>query len=163
MNKKSFWKGFWIGCLICAISLGFIYYKLKVQPDISLNQIEVYSLNGEKDDLNKYVGKPMVVNFWATWCAPCMKEMPNLEKTKKELGDKVNFVLISDETPDKIESFTKRKSYTFTFLRSIKSFKEYGIISRPTTYFFNAKGQLITKHTGSLEPEQLNELIKQIQ
>ncbi|MGX7668843.1 TlpA family protein disulfide reductase [Flavobacterium pedocola] len=162
MEKKSFWIGFGIGCLLCVVSLVFIAKKVLVQPDISLSQIEVYNLKGEKDDLKNYIGKPLVVNFWATWCAPCRKEMPSFEEVKKEMGNDVNFVLISDEDSDKIMKFSNSKPFTFTYLRSEKKLSDYGINARPTTYFFNAKGELVTKNTSDLDSKSLRELIAKI-
>jgi len=163
MDKKSFWIGFIIGCFLCIFTLMFVFYKLAVQPDVSLNQIEVYSLNGDKENLDEYIGKPLVINLWATWCAPCIEEFPYFEKVKQEMGNNVNFVMISDETSNKITNFSNSKDFSFTYLRSAKELSEYGINSRPATYFYNAQGELITKHTGNLDSKSLKKLIEKIE
>jgi len=162
MDKKSFWIGFLVGCILCIISLVFIINMLTVQPDISLDQIEAYNLNGEKENLNKYIGKPLVVNLWATWCAPCIEEFPYFEEVKQEMGSDVNFVMISDETQKKIMNFSNSKHFSFTYLRSDKKLSEYGINARPTTYFYNAQGELVTKHTSGLDSKSLKNFIEKI-
>lgn len=162
MNKKSFWKGFSIGGLLLILAVIVLYFKIFVQPDISLNQVEVTNLNGNKTELNKYLGKPLVVNYWATWCAPCIKEFPYFEEVKQQLGDDVNFIMISDEPLEKIIKFSESKTYNFNYLRSTKNLSEYGINARPTTYFYNSKGELITKHTSNLTSESLKKLIEEI-
>ena len=162
MVKKSFWKGFTTGGILCILSIVFVFYKFTARPDISLNQLEVYNFNGDKVELNKDIGKPLVVNYWATWCAPCIKEFPYFEDVKQELGEDVNFVMISDETLNKIIKFSESNPYSFNYLRSNKSPREYGINGIPTTYFYNAQGELITKHAGNLDIKSLKELIEQI-
>ncbi len=162
MNKKSFWIGFVVGGLLFVLTIVIMFFKFAVQPDLSLNQVEVSDLNGNKVELNEYFGKPLVVNYWATWCGPCIKEFPHFEDVKQELGDAVNFVMISDESLEKIEKFSKSKSYSFDYLRSVKNLSEYGINTRPTTYFYNAQGELITKHTSSLNSESLKKLIEEV-
>ena len=162
MNKKSFWKGFTVGGLLFILTVVVIYFKFAVKPDISLNQVEVSDLNGTKVELNDYLGKPLVVNYWATWCAPCIKEFPYFEEVKKQLGENVNFIMISDEPLDKIVKFSESKPYSFTYLKSNKDLSEYGINVRPTTYFYNAQGELITKHTSNLNSQSLKNLIEEI-
>ncbi len=162
MNKKSFWIGFILGGLLFVLTVVVIYLKFGVQPDIALNKVKVTDLSGTKVELYEYLGKPLVVNYWATWCIPCVKEFQHFEEVKKELGDDVNFVMISDESSTKINSFSKSTSYSFNYLRSTENLSEYGINARPITYFYNAKGELITKYTSSLNRETLKKIIEEI-
>lgn len=165
MIKKSFWKGFIVGSVVFIITTTIIYNKFIVSPDISLSQLELQDLQGNEVELNIYEGKPLVVNYWATWCAPCLKEFPYFEEVKQHFGNDINFVMISDESTEKIISFSNSKPYTFNFLNSSKKLSEYGIneiTALPTTYFYNAQGNLVTKHTSGLNVESLTELIKRI-
>ncbi len=162
MNKGFFWRGFGAGALAFILVTVLVYNKFVVQPDVSLNQIEVQNLNGGKTELTKYIGKPLVVNYWATWCAPCIKEFPYFKEVKQQLGDDINFIMISDESIEKINKFSTSNSYTFNYLKSDKNLSEYGINARPTTYFYNSSGILVTKHTGEISVEILKNLIEKI-
>ena len=162
MNKGFFWRGFFSGAMAFILLSILMYNKFIVQPDISLDQVKVENLNGDKELLSNYIGKPLVVNYWATWCAPCIKEFPYFEEVKQELGDTVNFIMISDESLDKIINFSETKPYSFNYLRSTKNLSGYGINARPTTYFYNSKGELVLKHTSNLDRESLKELIDKI-
>ena len=162
MSKKSFWKGFAIGCVLGVITAVVFYVKVVIQPDITLSQIEVYDLEGNKEDLKDYIGKPLVVNIWGTWCAPCRKEFPHFEEVKQEVGEDINFVMISDEKPEKIAEFSRANPYTFTYLRSDKMFSAYGINARPATFLYNAQGELIAKRTGGMEGKTLRKLLEKV-
>lgn len=163
--KKPFWKGFIFGGVIFIITAAILYNAFVASPDISLNQLELLDLQGNNIELTDYEGKPMVVNYWATWCAPCLKEFPHFENAKQHFGSSVNFVVISDESIEKLNSFSKAKSYNFQFLKSSKKLSEYGIneiTALPTTYFYDAYGNLIAKHAGGLSAEGLFGLINRI-
>ncbi|TNM50869.1 TlpA family protein disulfide reductase, partial [Streptomyces sp. NP160] len=82
-----------MGCVILIITVVILYSKFIVTPNISIDQLEVQDLKGNKIELAKYQGKPLVVNYWATWCAPCHKEFPYFEEVKQRLGNEVNFVM----------------------------------------------------------------------
>jgi thiol-disulfide isomerase/thioredoxin len=124
--------------------------------------VETQDLKGNKVNLENYIGKPLVVNYWATWCAPCRGEFPDFEKTKQHYGEEVNFIMISDEPIEKITKFSQSNPYTFTYLKSSKDLSSYGINARPTTYFYNSKGILVAKEMANLDAAKLNEMIKKI-
>lgn len=165
MVKKSFWKGFAIGGVILLTTAVIINSKFIISPDVSLNQLEVLDLKGNNIELTKYQRKPLVFNYWATRCAPCLKEFPYFGDVKQRFGNEVNFVMVSDETVENITSFSNSKPYSFNFLKSSKKISEYGLTeftALPNTYFYNAQGNLIVKHSGDLNVESLTELIKRI-
>lgn len=158
MNKKSFWTGFWTGICLTSITLFLVIRSLIVQPDISLNKMKVEDLNGNQVKISEMLGKPIVINYWATWCAPCRKEFPEFEVVKKKYGNKVTFLMVSDETTQLIQKFKDKNSYSFNYLRATNGFEE--INSRPTTFVYNKKGELITKHTGALNANELINILK---
>ena len=162
MNKTFYWKGLIIGTLvlICLALLGC--NKLPEQPDIKISQIEAQNLDGNKIDFTNYIGKPLVVNYWATWCAPCINEFPFFEEVKQQIGNDVNFVMISDETIEKVKTFSATNSFTFNYLKSEKTLSEYDISVLPITYFFDSKGVLVAKHSTSLDIDTLTSLIELI-
>lgn len=97
-------------------------------------------------------GKVVLVNFWATWCAPCIAEMPSMQKLYNDYGDTVTFMFVTNEEEQKVLDFLKRKNYDLPvyFPRS----KEPKVLSSkilPTTYIINKKGKLIVAETGAAD------------
>ncbi len=162
MNKIFFWKGFISGAIIFILLSIFLYNKFLVPSNLSLTTIETKDLKENKVELIKFRGKPIVINYWATWCAPCVKEFPHFEKIKQQFGEDIHFIMISDESIQKIKLFSDSNPYTFNYLKSTKKLSEYGIHLRPTTFFYDSKGNLIIKHVNSLNSKQLKTLITNI-
>ena len=93
-------------------------------------------------DLSVYKEGKIVINYWATWCRPCIKEMPSLKRAEEILEDYgYTFLLVSDETISKISKFKNERNFDFNFLKSIKSFETLGIYSMPTSYIFDENGK----------------------
>jgi len=115
------------------------------------NLSNVVDLSGEPVDMSIYKGKKVLVNFWATWCAPCKKEMPDLLKAQKILvKENYVFLLISDESQGRISEFKKKTGYDFTFLKSTKPINSLGIYALPTTFIYNEKGEKVDKIIGTV-------------
>ncbi len=108
-------------------------------------------LNGLEVSLSDYKDKKVLVNYWATWCGPCIKEMPALLKAQEILKES-NFVflLVSDESVEKISNFKSETAYDFNFLKLTGSMDLLGIYALPTTYIYNEKGEEIKKIIGSV-------------
>lgn len=113
-------------------------------------------------DLSVYKEGKIVINYWATWCRPCIKEMPSLKRAEEILEDYgYTFLLVSDETISKISKFKNERNFDFNFLKSIKSFETLGIYSMPTSYIFDENGKLIETIVGAIEwdsEEMINKL-----
>ena len=113
-------------------------------------------------DLSVYKEGKIVINYWATWCRPCIKEMPSLKRAEEILEDYgYIFLLVSDETISKISKFKNDRNFDFNFLKSIKSFETLGIYSMPTSYIFDENGKLIETIVGAIEwdsEEMINKL-----
>jgi len=139
-----------ISCVLLLFA-GILFYYMVSQkpeepkytielPDKFLKDLDLVDLKGDSISLLKFLGKPIVVNFWATWCLPCVSEMGSFETVRQEKRDSVYFVLISDEPVAKIKSFTTKKGYQLIYLKSKKPFGALGINKIPQTYFFDPKG-----------------------
>ncbi|MBQ8004394.1 MAG: TlpA family protein disulfide reductase [Oscillospiraceae bacterium] len=122
----------------------------KTQEDFRAPDFEVVDGNGNKVSLSSFFGKPVVLNFWASWCPPCKAEMPDFEEAYKEFGSSVNFVMINStggrETLDTAKAFLKDTGYTFPvyFDTQYSAAMAYGVNSLPMTFFIDKDGNLVT-------------------
>jgi len=107
----------------------------------------------QKDiDLSVFKEGKIIISYWATWCGPCIKEMPSIKRAEKILEDYgYTFLLVSDETITKISKFKKERNLDFNFLKSSKSFETLGIYSMPTSYIFDENGNIIETIVGAIE------------
>jgi len=104
---------------------------------------------GEQVSFSSFIGKPVFLNFWATWCPPCNAEMPGIIDLKNELGDQVNFVFVTTETSEKVTAHLRAKGwdipvYFYEYLPS-ESFSSEAL---PTTLIINAQGEIVHKSEG---------------
>jgi len=127
--------------------------KNKTVSDLESIQLKTsfVDLNDTKVDLTAYKGKKIVINYWATWCGPCIKEMPGLKRAEEILENhNYTFLLVSDETISKISAFKNNKNFDFTFLKSLKSNESLGIYSLPTSYIFDENGRKVETIVGTI-------------
>ena len=121
-----------------------------------------FDLNEKNLDLSVYKEGKIVVSYWATWCAPCIKEMPGIKRAEEILEEHgYTFLLVSDETVSKISEFKNEWNFDFNFLKSSKSFETLGVYAMPTSYIFDENGQIIETIVGAIEwdsEEMINKL-----
>ena len=102
-------------------------------------------------ELSEFNGK-IVISYWATWCAPCIKEMPSIKRAEEILEDYgYTFLLVSDETFSKISNFKNEMNFNLKFLKSNKSFESLGVYAMPTSYIFNENGEIVETFVGVIE------------
>jgi thiol-disulfide isomerase/thioredoxin len=152
------------------IVLSSCHFDIKESKNVSdLESIQLKTLfvdlNNNHVDLIQYRGKRIILNYWATWCGPCIKEMPGLKRAE-ELLEKHNYVLllVSDETIHTISEFKINKNFDFNFLKSTKSIETLGIYSLPTSYIFDENGKKIETIVGTIawDSEESIEKFKKI-
>lgn len=110
--------------------------------------VRFMNLDGKPISLADYAGKPVFLNFWATWCGPCINEMPTIEAVSKQFKDEIVFVAVSNEPANVIKSWLKKNPYTFEFVRLEGSFLDAYVVSLPTTMLLDRKGQLVSEEVG---------------
>lgn len=134
-------------------------------PDFELPQVR--NVDGDVLQLSDLEGKGVMLNFWATYCKPCEKEMPYMETLYPEYKEKgVEIVAVSvDATELVIQNFVDRYDLTFPILHDNRSavLDHYGVIPLPTSYFIDENGIVVERVIGELTLEKLEGYLKQIE
>lgn len=118
----------------------------------------VYDAEGNEVRLSDFFGKPIVLNFWASWCGPCQMEMPEFHEKYLELGDSMHFLMVNTtdglrETVDTASAFIAENAYTFPVFYDTQTdaASAYSAYSLPTTFFIDAEGYAIAQAVGAID------------
>ena len=135
-----------------------------IAPDFT-----VYDIEGNEVHLSDYLGTPVVLNFWASWCGPCKMEMPHFEEKSKALAGEVQFLMVNvtdggRETVETASSFIAGEGYSFPVFydTAYSASSAYGAYSLPTTIFINAEGHAIAQAVGAIDSATLQKGIDMI-
>ena len=134
------------------------------KSNIKISDIALIDLGGKALSLDQYAGKTLFVNFWATWCKPCIHEMPSIQRVMEQLkNENIEFLFASDESVAVLERFSSNNNYPFQYVRGV-NMEELMIQGLPTTFIFNPSGKLIFNEIGSRQWDTKNsiDLIKKI-
>ena len=150
-----------IGIIFLMISLVSFSNSAKA-PDFNLK--DQY---GVIQSLENYKGKVIFLNFWATWCPPCKKEMPDVESIYKEYGENKKDVIIlgvNSEKENEVKKFLKDKGYTFPTLIDENSevMRKYFIQAFPTSFVIDKEGNVYGYVMGGLTKEQIKQVIEEV-
>ena len=180
--QPIFWRylifGFLIVSGICSIifgllSPGFMTELLGLSPEVGIHEgtevgslapdFRLISISGDVIHLSQFQGKPVVVNFWATWCTPCVVEMPNLQKIYEEHDKQFEILAVNaGESEFTVKQFAKAIGIDFLVLLDpdfdIQS--RYKIRGYPTTFVLDADGVVQAQHIGILGESQLEEYLE---
>jgi peroxiredoxin len=132
-------------------------------PNFSLK-----TLDGKQVELSDYKGKKVMLNFWATWCPPCKKEMPDMEKYTQQAGDDVVVLAVNIDPENDVQSFVDDNGITFTIPLDSQSAKNpvnerYKILSIPTTYFIDKEGIIRNKVISAMTLKDMERNINSMQ
>ena len=110
------------------------------------------SLDNNSVNLSESKEKVVLMNFWATWCPPCVAEMPSLQNLYNEYGNTIDFYFITSEDPETVKLFMEKKNYNFpVYIQTTKAPKSLFSQSLPTTYLISKTGEIIIKETGAAD------------
>ncbi len=128
-------------------------------PDVQLT-----NLAGETVSLSDFQGKVVVLNFWATWCGPCVREMPMFQEYQDRYP---NFVMVGvneEESPETVGDFLESLSLSYTMLLDQKAdlAKELRVSFLPTTFFLDEAGEIRFRHYGIMSTDQLTHYLTEL-
>lgn len=122
----------------------------------------VLDREGAEVSLSDFIGKPVILNFWASWCGPCKSEMPEFEAAYQKYREEIQFMMVnltdgSRETVETAAEYIAGEGYTFPVFFDTESDAaiSYGATSIPVTYFVDAEGHLVAYGSGALSGEIL--------
>ena len=130
-----------------------------------MKDIKIFDAKGNEINISSLKGKPMILNFWATWCGYCIQEMPDFEEAYKEYGDTVMFLMVN--TDDGIENgdkFIKAKGYSFPTYYDLEysAAITYGITGIPRTIAIDRDGNIRYNRSGMIDKATLESIIQTI-
>lgn len=109
-------------------------------------------LNGNPITIEIGKGKVTFISYWATWCPPCIAELPGIEKLYKDYGEQIDFLLITNEAPEVVQRFLEKKNYKLpVFIPRMSPPETLFEPSIPTNYVLDKKGKIIIKETGAAD------------
>lgn len=130
---------------------------------------EVLDNDGNTVRLSDFRGKPVVLNFWATWCPPCKAELPDFDRSAATYGDEVTFLMVNltdggRDTVSGVREFVAANGYTFPvyFDTRYSAANAYRVSSIPTTYFINAEGEIVSYKVGMVSASELEKGIQSL-
>ena len=171
-----------IGIVTFAVFLGIVYWGYTslstiVKPESPSNNsndsaqteelqsapdFTVFDEAGNPVKLSDFAGKPVVLNFWASWCPPCKSEMPHFNAVYQDQQDEVVFLMVDQvdgqrETKEKGLQYVTEQGFEFPvyFDTKLEAATAYGISSIPTTLFINSEGKIVKGYQGAIDEATL--------
>lgn len=167
----SFLKKNWSNLLLIVFLILLIVPQTRTPIQVALNRLIAFSpsevsenkrksiesydwslvnLQGEAVNLNDSRGRVAIINLWATWCPPCIAEMPSFQKLYESYGEKIDFYFITSEKEERVKPFLQKKAYTLPVYQPLTA----GPLalqsnSLPTTFVLSKKGEIVVNTTGA--------------
>lgn len=147
--------------------LGFLFSglggKVSAQPGDEAIDFELKDVNGKAYKLSDFKGQTVVLNFFATWCAPCIEEAPELEAFGKEYKDAKLLILAKGESKRRMEKYISESDSKLTYLLDTKEeiSKQYSVIGQPETIIIDKNGIIVERFSGPTTKDDLIKLIEE--
>ena len=126
--------------------------KEKMQVSLDTYSWELVDLDQRTFNLESQKGEVILVNFWATWCPPCVAEMPSMQELYRDYGEKVSFMFVTEDVPEKVENFLKKRDFDLPVYYP-RSQQPAMLSSKllPTTYIIYKEGKIVVAETGAAD------------
>jgi cytochrome c biogenesis protein CcmG, thiol:disulfide interchange protein DsbE len=165
--------GLWIGIFLGGLVLVGLVFTGKIslgsssEPDFPplakiesgslANDFQLQDLEGNTVQLSEFRGKVVMVNFWATWCIPCIQEMPMFEAYASEYPNVVMVSIDEEESHDQVAPYIERMGLTYPILLDLnaKVSELYKVSLLPSTFFVDKEGMIRFRHFGVMSQDQL--------
>ena len=170
-----------LAALVVLIGGAVLAYNIldeKFDPDSNISDNEELELAkdftvingiGKEFTLSENFGKPIVVNFWATWCGPCVSELPYFEEMYEKYKDKVTFMMVNmtdgyQEKLEDVKKFMQNNSYTFPvyYDTNYSAANAYRVSSVPMSLFIESSGEIEDTHLGAMSEAVLENYINEL-
>lgn len=177
MKKIQKWSFLGLGILLLFGAVFFVTLKKPSQASVAVSPevgyrvpsftLTTYPGNGSVTVASD-VHKPMLINFWASWCPPCQAEAPDLEQAYKKYGQQVEFVgvnlTVQDSLPA-VQNFLSKYGITYTTAldKTGEVASEYKVVAIPTSIFVNRSGVIVDRYTGAIPPQYLDSDLQRIE
>ena len=138
--------------------------KRRARDGLKAEDFTLWTLEDERFTLAENLGKPIFLNFWTTWCPPCIAEMPDMERLQQTLGDSLQIVGINlQESPATVRRFIQNRGFTWTFLLDLRREigNAYNVEGIPVSLFIDANGRIVHRFNGARNYEIFLEAARQ--
>lgn len=139
-----------VAAVIAVVLAGaFFYNKYRIAPRIKFNSLSLTDLNGKPVSSDEFDNKKLFINFFATWCGPCLQEFPALMSLQSTLEkENFQFIVVSDEPIARLRTFREQSEMPMMILHSEKSLREHRIFTIPTSYVLNKEKEIVFTKVG---------------
>lgn len=141
---------------------GFVPETTETEPvrlELQTEDFTVYDQNGDPVNLSDFLGKPIVVNFWSTWCGSCVDELPLFDSLYAKYGEQAAFLMINVPMSgdEKADTFIEENGYSFPvyYDSEFNAADTYGVWAMPQSLFINKEGELVQSYNGELTESKL--------
>ena len=166
--------GIWVGVCLGAVGVGAFYFMTTGGPSIDNLMIvevekqapvfELEDMQGNLVNLEDLQGQIVVLNFWATWCGPCVEEMPMLERYQSQHPEILLIGINKEEERSKVQKFLDETGFSYLNLLDPRAqvAEQYRVMTLPSTFFIDENGMIRFQHIGVLSEDQFDYYLEEM-